>query len=65
MGKGPVATELLTLLTWGGGGEIPQAAGGREKLLQAVLVHLSQTKNSISSVLSSIPSNHMVAHKQL
>jgi hypothetical protein len=50
MGKGPGGIELLNLLILAGKGKIPQAAGGREKLLQIALVHISQAKNYISSV---------------
>jgi hypothetical protein len=50
MGKGPGGIELLNLLTLAGKGKILQAAGGREKLLQTALVHISQAKNCISSV---------------
>ena len=45
MWKGPGGIELLNLLTLAGKGEIPQAAGGRGKLLQTALVHMSQAKD--------------------
>ena len=44
MWKGPGGIELLNLLILAGKGKIPQAAGGREKLLQTALAHISQTK---------------------
>jgi hypothetical protein len=49
MGKGPGGIELLNLFILAGKGKIPQAAGGREKLLQTALVYISQAKNYISS----------------
>jgi hypothetical protein len=49
MGKGLGGIELLNLLTLAGKGNIPQAAGGREKHLQTALVHISQAENYISS----------------
>jgi hypothetical protein len=50
MGKELGGIELLNLLTLAGKGKILQAAGGREKLLQTALVHISQAKDCISSV---------------